>query len=181
MINEVSETVFVLLVEIIYQAHSCVVLLWHNINTEFHEDWFAYLSNVQVIASTVWESAALIILIRTIYGMCHWDDLSGQRLLTIGSQIQIMYLYYHTNFRGYNVGTTVETDFPNAPLRWPHRVRVTLRLTVSQSVCLGVEPTLWTFDQILLSFQCLGLKFVVLSLWGALSGSMIYIYLNRSL
>jgi hypothetical protein len=26
---------------------------------------------------------------------------------------------------------------------------VTLRLTVSQSVCLGVEPTLWTFDQIL--------------------------------
>jgi hypothetical protein len=33
------------------------------------------------------------------------------------------------------------------------RVRVTLRLTVSQSVCLGVEPTLWTFDQVLLPFQ----------------------------
>jgi hypothetical protein len=49
------------------------------------------------------------------------------------------------------------------------RVRVTLRLTVSKSVCLGVEPTLWTFHQILLSFQCLGLKFVVLSLWRALS------------
>jgi hypothetical protein len=30
----------------------------------------------------------------------------------------------------------------------------------SQSVCLGVERTLW---------RCLGLKFVVLSLWGALS------------
>jgi hypothetical protein len=49
------------------------------------------------------------------------------------------------------------------------RVRVTLRLTVSHSVCLGVEPTLWTFDQILLLFKCLGLEFVVLSLWGALS------------
>jgi hypothetical protein len=36
------------------------------------------------------------------------------------------------------------------------RVRVTLRLTVSQSVCLGVEPTLWTFDQILLPFQEFG-------------------------
>jgi hypothetical protein len=31
--------------------------------------------------------------------------------------------------------------------------RVTLRLTVSQSVSLGVEPTLWTFDQILLPFE----------------------------
>jgi hypothetical protein len=28
--------------------------------------------------------------------------------------------------------------------------------TVSQSVCLGVEPTLWTFDQILLPFQEIG-------------------------
>jgi hypothetical protein len=36
------------------------------------------------------------------------------------------------------------------------RLRVTLQLTVSQSVCLGVEPTLWTFDQILLPFQVFG-------------------------
>jgi hypothetical protein len=36
------------------------------------------------------------------------------------------------------------------------KVRVTLWLTVSQSVCLGVEPTLWTFDQILLPFQEFG-------------------------
>jgi hypothetical protein len=36
------------------------------------------------------------------------------------------------------------------------RVRVTLRLTAGQSVCLGVEPTLWTFDQILLPFQVFG-------------------------
>jgi hypothetical protein len=36
------------------------------------------------------------------------------------------------------------------------RVKVTLRLTISQSVCLGVEPTLWTFDQILLPFKVFG-------------------------
>jgi hypothetical protein len=33
---------------------------------------------------------------------------------------------------------------------------VTLRLTVTQSVYLGVEPTLWAFDQILLRFQVFG-------------------------
>jgi hypothetical protein len=33
----------------------------------------------------------------------------------------------------------------------------------SQSVCLGVKPTWWTFDQILLPFKSLGLEFVVLS------------------
>jgi hypothetical protein len=32
------------------------------------------------------------------------------------------------------------------------RVRVTLRLTVSQSVCLGVEPNYGTFDHRLLLF-----------------------------
>jgi hypothetical protein len=36
------------------------------------------------------------------------------------------------------------------------RVRVRFSQTVSQSVCLGVEPTLWTFDQILLPFQEFG-------------------------
>jgi hypothetical protein len=40
------------------------------------------------------------------------------------------------------------------------RVRVTLRLTVSQlvsqSVCLCVEPTLWTIDHIMLPFQVFG-------------------------
>jgi hypothetical protein len=58
---------------------------------------------------------------------------------------------------------------PSTSWRVRVRVRVILRLTVSQSVCLGVEPTSWTFDQILLPFQEFGLEFVVLSLWGALS------------
>jgi hypothetical protein len=45
-------------------------------------------------------------------------------------------------------------------LRTPAKVRATLRLTVSQSVrqsvCLDVEPALWTFDEILLPFQEFG-------------------------
>jgi hypothetical protein len=41
----------------------------------------------------------------------------------------------------------------------------------SQSVCLGVEPTLWMFGQVLLPFQVFGSEIccLVLSLWGALS------------
>jgi hypothetical protein len=41
--------------------------------------------------------------------------------------------------------------------------------SASQSVSLGVEPTLWTFDHILLPFQEFGSVIVVLSLWGSLS------------
>jgi hypothetical protein len=44
------------------------------------------------------------------------------------------------------------------------RVRVTLRLTVSQSVCLGVEPRLGLMTRYLFT-----LKVTVLSIWGALS------------
>jgi hypothetical protein len=44
------------------------------------------------------------------------------------------------------------------------RVRVTLRLTVSQSVCLGVQPRVGLMTRYLFL-----LKVAVLSIWGALS------------
>jgi hypothetical protein len=47
---------------------------------------------------------------------------------------------------------------------WTVRVRVTLRLTVSQSVCLGVEPRMG-----LMTTYSFWLKVTVLSIWGALS------------
>jgi hypothetical protein len=48
------------------------------------------------------------------------------------------------------------------------KVEVTLQLTVSQSVCLGMEDPCGTCDRILLPVCCC-LKFAVLYLWGALS------------
>jgi hypothetical protein len=42
-------------------------------------------------------------------------------------------------------------------------------LTVSQSVCLGVVPTFGRLTRYCFLFKTLGLKFVVMSLWGALS------------
>jgi hypothetical protein len=45
------------------------------------------------------------------------------------------------------------------------KVKVTVRLTVSQSVCLGVEPNYGTFDQRFFFFESYGLVFY----WGALS------------
>jgi hypothetical protein len=44
------------------------------------------------------------------------------------------------------------------------KVKVTLRLTVSRSVCLGVEPKSGTFDQIFFFSKLLSCPF-----WGALS------------
>jgi hypothetical protein len=54
-------------------------------------------------------------------------------------------------------------------------VEVTLRLTVSQSVCLGIEHPCGTCDRILRYFlpKCCCLKFAVLYLWGVLS-SLLY-------
>jgi hypothetical protein len=44
------------------------------------------------------------------------------------------------------------------------KVKVTLRLTVSQSVCLGVEPKFGTFDQSFFFSKLVSCLF-----WGALS------------
>jgi hypothetical protein len=50
------------------------------------------------------------------------------------------------------------------------QVEVTVRLTVSQSVCQGIEPTLGLVTRhYFLSEGCFCLKVAVLSLWGALS------------
>jgi hypothetical protein len=60
-----------------------------------------------------------------------------------------------------------DTGRRSAALRRPSlKVKVTLRLTVNQSVCLGVKPKSWTFDQ---NFFYSPLKVTVLSFWGAIS------------
>jgi hypothetical protein len=45
------------------------------------------------------------------------------------------------------------------------KVKVTLRLTVSQSVSLGVEPHLWLMTRYLLLFDSYGFVFVGFPLW----------------
>jgi hypothetical protein len=62
-------------------------------------------------------------------------------------------------FHSKNFNPTLEGVVRVQVILWPtvsRPVRVTLQLTVSQSVCLGVKPTLWTFDQILVPFQVFG-------------------------
>jgi hypothetical protein len=58
---------------------------------------------------------------------------------------------------------------PYAPANPPPEAEVTLRLTVGQSACLGVKPTLgFVTKYYFLSESCCQ-KVVVLFLWGALS------------
>jgi hypothetical protein len=49
------------------------------------------------------------------------------------------------------------------------KVKITLRLTVSHSICLGVEPTLRLVTRYCFLSECCCLKFAILFLWGALS------------
>jgi hypothetical protein len=49
------------------------------------------------------------------------------------------------------------------------KVEVTLRLTVSQSACLGIEPTVGLVTRCYFLSDGFSLKFAVLFLWGALS------------
>jgi hypothetical protein len=51
------------------------------------------------------------------------------------------------------------------------KVKVALRLTVSQSVCFGVEPNLGLLTRVTFPF-----KVTVLSVWGALSDERLGLY-----
>jgi hypothetical protein len=71
-------------------------------------------------------------------------------------------------------GSTSKNSLPRSTLSV--RVRVTLRLTVSQSVSQSVSqyilvssPLCGRLNKYCFPFKSLGLEFVVLSLWGALS------------
>jgi hypothetical protein len=50
-----------------------------------------------------------------------------------------------------------------------HKIKVTLQLTVSQSLCQGIEPSLGLVTKYYFLSEGCFLKFAVLSLWGTLS------------
>jgi hypothetical protein len=64
------------------------------------------------------------------------------------------YRWLHCDFQKYHANTRTALlelyvlTGPSHLANWSafHRVRITLRMTASQWVCLGVEPPLWTFD-----------------------------------
>jgi hypothetical protein len=89
--------------------------MWHNISTKFYEDWFAYLSNVEVITSTVFSVG-----ITNSSDLWHVPLRRPQMAASLDDRLtdsnNVKCITYHKNFWGYSVGTTVERDFPSASL-----------------------------------------------------------------
>jgi hypothetical protein len=69
-------------------------------------------------------------------------------LYYLASTLYQLILHFHPGLKGYTVSVT--DDIISKP-RKPSKFEVTLRLTVSLSVCLGIEHPCGTCDQILLS------------------------------
>jgi hypothetical protein len=59
----------------IYEVRSWDGLRWHDIYTKSHDDRFKHSSNIKNITSTVWEDMVLVLLMREIYDLRHWDGL----------------------------------------------------------------------------------------------------------
>jgi hypothetical protein len=96
-------------------------LAWH-IDIKFHDDWFRNSSNIKGITSTIWEAALLILLMRGIYDVRHWDDLRWHDIyipsfLKIGTCAQAILRFRLRNLGGWNVGITDGRDLWITPLR----------------------------------------------------------------
>jgi hypothetical protein len=50
----------------IYEVQCYDGLRWHDIHTEFHDDWFRYSSNIKVI-TTILVAVMLVLLMGRIY------------------------------------------------------------------------------------------------------------------
>jgi hypothetical protein len=95
----------------------------------------------------------------TPYDIVLWEPPTIQQTILTPSARQFLLLRSVSPDSSYSFNQTIFT-----PKIIRVRVRVTLQLTVSQSVCLGVEPPLGLMTRYLF-FS----KVTVLSLWGALS------------
>jgi hypothetical protein len=60
--------------------------------TQFHEEWLGHSGNVEVITSTIWEAAVLVLVVGRTYDVYRWDylrwyDTYMPSFMTIGSEI----------------------------------------------------------------------------------------------
>jgi hypothetical protein len=88
----------------------------------------------------------------------------------------VLYLW-HTNIYNTLKVNTSTTELPWTKSSWrilSNKVKVTLRLTVSQSVSLGVEPHLGLMTRYLLLFDSYGIVFLGRPLWR--KGSLAFVY-----
>jgi uncharacterized membrane protein len=69
-------------------------LTWHT-RTKFQDDRFRNSSNIKGITSTIWDAVDLMLLMRDIYDLRHWDRLRWHEayvpsFIKIGSGIQVI-------------------------------------------------------------------------------------------
>jgi hypothetical protein len=106
----------------IYEVHCWDGLRWHYVHTESHDDQFRHSSNIEGITSTVWEAVVLVLLVRGIYNVRHWDGVSGMiflpSIMKIGTGLQAILRFCLRNLRGSNVGITGGRDLWSVLLTW---------------------------------------------------------------
>jgi hypothetical protein len=123
MHNEVNEQYSLGGVNVGSDGSDCEVnrwdgLRWHHIHTKSHDDQFKHSSNVKGITSTIWEAIVLVLLMRGIYDVRHWDAVEMASCVIIyilcfmktGTGVQAILGFCLRNLRGCNAGITDGRD-----------------------------------------------------------------------
>jgi hypothetical protein len=94
---------------------------WFIRNKLFWEELVAYFpfTTIWVFDTTVCEPVILVLLMKGFYEVRRWDGLRWHDIHTKFHTDWFRHLrYYLNNFRGCNVGITVERGLRSTPLRW---------------------------------------------------------------
>jgi hypothetical protein len=86
---------------------SVSIILSTPICTKSHDDWFSHSNNIKGI--TIWVAILLVLLMRGIYDVHHWDGLRWNDIyipcfMTIITGVQEILRFCLSNFKGYSVG-----------------------------------------------------------------------------
>jgi hypothetical protein len=101
--------------------------MWHDIHTEFHEDWYRRSRQYYGFASAIWEAVMLVLLTGGSYQVHRWHGLRWHDEHTefqmTGSGILVILGLKPHNMRGCSVAITDGRDLWCTLLRWFHMVR----------------------------------------------------------